>query len=1613
MAQVTVYFDGHFGLTDSSGGWTNDANAADGSTATYADCDSNLSGNYLEIAGTSLSTDEPTLWANAESTFVTKVEMRVYATVGDVRLTIYNNLTGAYSTGDIAPGGWSDWADIGEPPSGSGGWSILIANAIRVRAYCLDDTARLHAVELRITYQSFNVNGPNPYRVKRTDSGGAVVSSLDAAFPWHASEIPSTDDLLVVIAGNDADNDNGAALSTTSTGWIKLSESGDGTSDSHVAIFYAHYGGTTDTQPTIDGAESDEMALYYIWVKNGKDSTPVYSDINTPGTGVTSNPYFHNNSTSVLTDVSQYELVLAAIATDGSDVTADQTSFTGTGWYQVESISPENSGNDVGLALAVTHITADNTAPATCYFSSSTTDGWANVCVAFQLGEFRYVTGTTETLSVTEQNATVNRGFELACTTETTSIDVSPSYSYLIHRTDGDVVNNPDSRWANAANVNDGLLTTFASGQAGDPDTPYGGLYPEPYDTRPSEVDIADLELRSYTYSSSAGNELIVTFGEDQVTWTNLPVGSENVEWTAWRRFSSGPSGSGWVWSDFEQPGAHYPAHFAENDTVYIAAIEMRFAYGSGDAVNRTRNVNCSTETLTLTDTDATVSATTERNVICTTEILSLVENNAERKVIATPETVLLTDTDATVVKVKTVSCSTEILSFTDTDSNVNRQRGVDTWLRYEALEIDSSLFVDEVVLTDGDGITISHGAYYFSGDECHDGDPDTYDDHAFLANYHVFDQNDWWVVCSTLDSTPIAWARARIRYSLNASDGQYELVWREGPTWLKDTDDGVAMPVSLDPTWTNWTTIDPDVDTSQATRFNTRSDWNSGSLSIDIIGRSGENPSSQPSYFRVYEIDVEVAIEQTTTYNVKVKKDRGVTTTTETALLTEQNALINSTDRDVTCTTEILDAVENTATVNAERAVTTTTEVALLTDTDATVSIERTVSCSTEILDAVENTVTVNAERAVTTATEVALLTVVPTVVTENETPQLFYDALSRFTDDSNAVDDDPDTYAYNTSGGLSTPNYMHSPDAWDTDTRALGVDYFGVQVRMRYELISGTGYYRATNSGGSPYSDEYSLSNTSGGPEWSEWISLNQASGFWDTVDEIESWVVIRSYTLGTHPVNASDFRIYQGEYRIILTDGLFAVNATRNVNCTTEALAFTDTDATVNAERGVTTTTEIALLTDTNATVDTSQPRNVICTTEILSLTDTDTTVNRTRDITTTTEATLLTDTDATVNRTRDITTTTEVTVLTDTDATVNRKRNVTTAIEIILFTDTDATIDTSEYEEASYISTGTANVVGLAEYVAEAQAAATGQSIAATDAAAIAETQGQISGSSTVEAISAGIFESDAVATGSAITNVNAVAIWPTDTSSIGQATTSADSGAIWTVDFTSVGTATVAGITENVFEAAGTSTGTSTVSGITENVYPSEYSESGTSTVLGYSAYVIEAEATASSSASVAGFSEAIYESEFAESGTSTATAYADSISTSEYTSLGTSIVAGTSEAIHESAYSVPGAATVLGYSENIYESSYTSTGLADVVGVSPAVYDLEGFRFRSDDGTEITASWIAAQDIGISQDKGAVVRLRVLVNVSGDPDSDALTLQYREVGGGDNDWRKV
>lgn len=120
-----------------------------------------------------------------------------------------------------------------------------------------------------------------------------------------------------------------------------------------------------------------------------------------------------------------------------------------------------------------------------------------------------------------------------------------------------------------------------------------------------------------------------------------------------------------------------------------------------------------------------------------------------------------------------------------------------------------------------------------------------------------------------------------------------------------------------------------------------------------------------------------------------------------------------------------------------------------------------------------------------------------------------------------------------------------------------------------------------------------------------------------------------------------------------------------------------------------------------------------------------------------------------------------------------------------------------------------------------------------------------------------------------------------------------------------------------------------------------------------------------------------------------------------------------------------SVYGVVGSGGDSGYQANDYTAGFPATlalGSANTTrwaircGVDAASsIEQEGFRFRNDDGSESAATWKANQDVNITAAADTAMRLRMLLNATGDPASIGAQLEYRykPSGGAFGAWGKV
>ena len=216
-----------------------------------------------------------------------------------------------------------------------------------------------------------------------------------------------------------------------------------------------------------------------------------------------------------------------------------------------------------------------------------------------------------------------------------------------------------------------------------------------------------------------------------------------------------------------------------------------------------------------------------------------------------------------------------------------------------------------------------------------------------------------------------------------------------------------------------------------------------------------------------------------------------------------------------------------------------------------------------------------------------------------------------------------------------------------------------------------------------------------------------------------------------------------------------------------------------------------------------------------------------------------------------------------------------------------------------------------------------------------------------------------------------------------------------------------------------FDAATIDSGVANVSGISSIIFAVNATNTSTATSDGLTttnvqtAIVSQADASTSASATVVGNSAAIGAAVGTIASTSSITFITTSDAQATATSSGSTTINVTTVAIWNEIATATAQATTSADSGSINLTIASATGLSTVTGLSTATYEFEAFRFRNDNGTEITATWRAVQDANISLNTNVIVRLRTLIDSTGDADPAQVTLQYRKVGEAENDWRNV
>lgn len=530
------------------------------------------------------------------------------------------------------------------------------------------------------------------------------------------------------------------------------------------------------------------------------------------------------------------------------------------------------------------------------------------------------VTCTPEAVTVTENNATVSIALNVACTPE--SVTVTENAATVNQSRDvyavgaspigyvNTYVSNPGG-WTDPANAYDGSTSTYAYS------TSSGQLRLSNCSTPVITGKLLGAEMRAYVQAvGHSGDPFIIPWVTPE-TIAQLNIDSEyaTAKWTPW--VTASEPVLGWDYGDWLHLASVRPGWGATSSGEFrVYKIELRGYYAEAVSVatntaslNVTRNALAATEAVTVTENNASLNIT--RNVSGVTEVVTATENNASvtRGIAVTgvTEAVTVTENDATVNAGRGILASTELVTVTENDASLNIARGVTG--------------VTEVV---------------------------------------------------TVTENPAAVNRSR------PVTGITEIVTvTENPATVNQSR-GVSGATEVVTVVENNATVNVARGVTGVTETVTVTE-NDASLNVErgVIGLTEvvtviENTASIGGALFIAATTEAVTV---TENNASLNVARGVNASTEVVAVTENNAVVNK-PKAVSGVTEIVTVTENNAAIGRSRGVTGITEVVSVTENPATVNLARGVTGASESVTLTENNASLSVSRGVTGATEIITVT-------------------------------------------------------------------------------------------------------------------------------------------------------------------------------------------------------------------------------------------------------------------------------------------------------------------------------------------------------------------------------------------------------------------------------------------------------------------------------------------------------------------------------------------------------------------------------------------------------------------------------------------------------------
>lgn len=651
-----------------------------------------------------------------------------------------------------------------------------------------------------------------------------------------------------------------------------------------------------------------------------------------------------------------------------------------------------------------------------------------------------------------------------------------------------------------------------------------------------------------------------------------------------------------------------YSGYFVDNAEFAVAEIEIAAMVAPSNSNRRgsltkfNRSISGSTEAITSTANQATVTINIPRDVLCTTEVVTLTESAATiefisfRNVLGVTEALAFTEQTATVDAVRQVTCSTEALALTESQATVHAFVDLNVNCTTEVLSLadnDSTVNLARGVSSATEALSLTEQGATINASRVTAGVTEL----LSLAESGASVDAARGVISGT-ESVAISENQSAINRERNVNSNTEALA-------LTESQASVGTSENRDVTCS-----------TEALTFT-------------------ETPAAvNGTRVAAGTVEILAVVESASAVNA----ERSVLAPTETLTLADNDATV-SFDRTVVATTEAISVAEEPATTNRQRGVNAGTEALSLSENPATANTSRSVQCATETCALAENQATLNLQRSVTATTEALAITENPATAT-----------LSRGVNAGTEAVVLAESIAQVFAGANLVVN---------CSTEGLTLDEAAASVLTDRGVAAGTEVLSLADNDATVARDRAFTTA-------SESVVMTESQAIVDTSTSnnprnVTCTTEAMSFVESAANVNGKRIAAAAAEL-VVLVEAPAGINRTLGIATAIETLSLAETAASVSASRVVAGDTEQLTVTESSATVSTSTNRVISANTSEVLVQETNAGVNRTRNTVAATDFLELLESDAAILIERSVSSVTETTALTASPATINLGRGV---------------------------------------------------------------------------------------------------------------------------------------------------------------------------------------------------------------------------------------------------------------------------------------------------------------------------------------------------------------